>query len=182
MPRRRVVSRPPLPRRAIVWFPPADAVADLERFRARHDPLAAIVPAHVTLVFPFASALGSVQVAAHVRRAVARWPVLPVRFAGLGHFHADWLHVRVASGAAAVIALHDRLYRGSLAPFLRRDLPYEPHLTIGRAAHPADCDARLVDATAAGLDRPRDAVMRTLTLCTLRDDRTIIADAEFGLG
>ena len=72
MPRRRVVTRPPLPRRAIVWFPPADLLADVECFRALHDPLAGTLPAHVTLVFPFASALGAVQVAAHVRRAVAR--------------------------------------------------------------------------------------------------------------
>ena len=182
MPRRRVVSRPPLPRRAIVWLPPADVVADIEGFRALHDPLAQALPAHVTLVFPFASALGAMQVAAHVRRSVARWPALPVRLQGLGHFHADWLYLKVTRGAEAVTALHDRLYRGSLAPFLRRDLPYEPHLTIARAPDPARCDALLADAARAGLDRPRDAILRTLTLCTVRADGTISIDDEFGLG
>ena len=182
MPRRRVVTRPPLPRRAIVWFPPADLVADVERFRALHDPLAGTLPAHVTLVFPFASALGAVQVAAHVRRAVARWPALPVRLQGLSHIHADWLHVRVTRGAEALTALHDRLYAGSLAPFLRAEFTYEPHLTIARAAPGHDCDALLARAAALDLGRPRDAIVRTVTLCTLRPDGTLTTDEEFGLG
>jgi len=182
MPRRRVVSRPRLPRRAIVWFAPPAAVADIERFRAQHDPLARVLPAHVTLVFPFASALGTVQVAAHLRRALARWPVLPLRLEGLGHFHADWIYLRVSRGSAAVTALHDRLYRGALAPFLRRDLPYEPHLTIARAADAPACEHLLDAARAQGLHRPRDAVMRALTLCTLHDGNRVTADADFALG
>jgi len=182
MPRRRVVVRPPLPRRAIVWFPPAELVADLESFRRLHDPLAAALPAHVTLVFPFAAALGAVQVAAHVRRAVARWPALPVRLQGLGHIHADWVHVRVTRGAEALTALHDRLYAGSLAPFLRPEFTYEPHVTIGRATGVHACDALLDEASRLRLDRPRDAIVRTVTLCTLRPDGAIATDEEFGLG
>ena len=182
MPRRRVVSRPPLPRRAIVWFPPAEIVAELESFRVLHDPLARVLAAHLTLVFPFASSLGTVQVAAHVRRALARWPILPIALEGLGHFHADWIYVRVTRGHAAVTALHDRLYRGALAPFLRRDLPYEPHVTIGRAPDAPACERVLAAARAAGLDRPREAVIRTLTLCNLHDDGRVSADDEFALG
>jgi 2'-5' RNA ligase len=182
MPRRRVVPRPRLPRRAVVWFPPAAIVDDVERFRAVNDPLAPAIAAHVTLVFPFASTLGMVQVAAHVRRAAARWPSLPVRLEGLGHFHADWVHVRVTLGCAAVTALHDRLYRGALAPFLRRELAYEPHVTIGRAVDPRACSAMIEAARAARLDRPRDAVMRALTLCRVHDDGSVTPEMEFALG
>lgn len=182
MPRRRVVQRPPLPRRAIVWFPPAEAVVDVERFRAAHDPLARAIAAHVTLVFPFASTLGMVQVAAHVRRATAHWPPLPVRFEGIGDFHADWVHLRLSLGRAAVTALHDRLYRGALAPFLRVELPYEPHLTIGRADDPAGCQDLVRAARAQRLERPRDAVMRTLTLCRVRNDGGVTPEMEFALG
>jgi 2'-5' RNA ligase len=182
MPRRRVVSRPPLPRRAIVWFPPATVVADIERFRAAHDPLARAIAAHVTLVFPFGSTLGLVQVAAHVRRAIARWPGVPVRLEGLGHFHADWVHLRVSGGRAAVVALHDRLYRGALAPFLRADLPYEPHVTIGRAADPRACEAVIDAARAQRLEAPREAVMRTLTLCRVHPYSAVEPEMEFGLG
>jgi 2'-5' RNA ligase len=176
------IERPALPRRALVWFPAAAGVADVERFRARHDPLAAALPAHLTLVFPFASSLGAIQVAAHVRRVVARWPALPVRYEGLGHFHADWVYLRVARGHAATVELHERLYRGALAPFLRRDLPYEPHLTIARAAPAHDADGLIAAARAAGLDRPREDVMRTLTLVRLGGNDILVPEAEFPLG
>ena len=182
MPRRRVVPRPPLPRRAIVWFMPPDLAADVERFRALHDPLAGVLAAHLTFVFPFASTLGEIQVAAHVRRALARWPVLPICIEGLGHFHADWVYLRVTRGHASVVALHDRLYRGALSPFLRRDLPYEPHVTIGRVSDASACDAVLAAARDARLPRPREVVVRALTLVSLHDDGSIRREAEFGLG
>jgi 2'-5' RNA ligase len=182
MPRRRVVSRPPLPRRALVWLLPSEVGPDIERFRAAHDPLAGVLAAHLTFVFPFASTLGAVQIAAHVRRALARWPVLPVRLEGLGHFHADWPHLRVSRGHDSVMALHDRLYRGALSPFLRRDLPYEPHVTLARARDAADCDALLARARDAQLDRPREAVIRALTMVLLHDDGSIRPEAEFALG
>jgi len=34
-------------------------------------------------------------------------------------------------GYAAISKLHDRLYTGPLAPSLRLDFPYVPHITIG---------------------------------------------------
>jgi len=182
MPRRLVTPRPPLPRRALVWFPDAPALTAIERFRSAHDPLAAALPAHLTLVFPFASTLGAVQVAAHVRRATARWPALPVRFEGLGHFHSDWVHLRVTRSHAAVVALHDRLYRGALAPFLRRDLPYEPHLTIARASPGQSSDALIDAAREAQLQQPWDDVMRVLTLVRVGPRGSIEPEAEFGLG
>ena len=36
-------------------------------------------------------------------------------------------------GRDAIVDLHDRLYRGPLAPQLRPGLPYMPHVTLGRA-------------------------------------------------
>jgi 2'-5' RNA ligase len=47
-------------------------------------------------------------------------------------------------GFAAISLMHDRLYSGPLEPFLRLDLPYVPHITIGstrdRQAAKALCD------------------------------------------
>jgi 2'-5' RNA ligase len=38
----------------------------------------------------------------------------------------------VSRGRAALVRLHDRLYAGPLAPCLRTDIAFEPHLTLGR--------------------------------------------------
>jgi hypothetical protein len=118
--RPRQAPRPQLPRRALVWFPPAASLVAVEAFRMRHDPLAAALPAQVTFVFPFSSSLSALQTGTHVRRVAAGWPVLPVVFAGSGAFDAQWVRLRVTRGRHALTELHDRLYRGILSPSCAR--------------------------------------------------------------
>jgi 2'-5' RNA ligase len=179
--RPRLVLRPRLPRRALVWFPPSASLAAVEAFRARHDPQAAEVPAHVTLVFPFASSLSALQIGTHVGRVVGGWPVLPVVLAGSSAFEAQWVHLRVTRGRHALTELHDRLYRGILRPFLREEFMYEPHLTIGRAADAHACGAMLQEAEAV-LRAPIEATLHSLTLITLRGNGRIERHSEIALG
>jgi 2'-5' RNA ligase len=42
-------------------------------------------------------------------------------------------------GREELTALHDRLYQGVLAPLLRRDLPFVPHITIAAHSHLETC-------------------------------------------
>ena len=55
-------------------------------------------------------------------------------------------------------------------------------MTIGRAADFDACETLLRDARGLGLDRRREAVMRTLTLCAVHDDGRVTPCAEFALG
>ncbi len=178
MRRRRVPFRPGLRRRAVVWFPPA---AGLEAFRAAHDPQAARIAAHLTLVFPFASTLGSLQVAAHVRRVVARWPRIPVRLEPVDTIGGRFVVVRATRGRDAIVALHDRLYRGALAPFLRRDIPYDPHVTVALAPT-ADACAGLVAAARAALGAPIDATLDALAVCEVPAAGPILREHVVPLG
>src|SRR5260221_11938208 len=125
-------SRPPLPRYAGAWFPKFAGIERIEAFRARHDPASGDIAAHLTLVFPFPTAHTRLQVETHVNRVASRWPRIPVTFRRVRMHANEFLFLMAARGAASLAALHDRLYTRSLAPHLRRDLPYEPHMTLGR--------------------------------------------------
>jgi len=120
MPRLRR-SRPPLPRFAVAWFPTFPGIERIEVFRARHDPVAARVPAHLSLVFPFATVLTPLQLEAHVRRIVSAWPPIPVTFRNVRMHANEFVFLMASGGAAAVTALHDRLYTRSLRLHLRGD-------------------------------------------------------------
>ncbi len=181
MRRRRPPPRPLLPRHAVVWFPPATLTREVEAFRAAHDPLAPALPAHVTLVFPFESTLSAQQLAAHVKRVVARWPQLPVRLERAEVLLGQWVNLRVTLGRAAVVELHDRLYRGVLAPFLRHDVRYDPHLTVGRTDDAAD-SAALVAAARVTLAKPVEATLDLLSVCTLDGDARIVHRRDVALG
>jgi 2'-5' RNA ligase len=179
--RHRTPPRSPLTRRAVVAFLDTAALGEVEAFRRAHDPLAGVVRAHVTLVFPFASALSALQVATHVRRVASRWPVLPVRLEGVDAYVGEWVHLRVTQGTEAVVELHDRLYRGVLAPFLRSEFDYLPHVTLARAADAAECDALVREARHA-FAQPVDTVVRTLSTIVLSREGRVDIEADIGLG
>ena len=121
--------RPPLPRFAVAWFPDFDGIDRIEAFRRRHDPAAALIPAHLSLVFPFPTALTRLQVETHVRRVASRWPPIPVTFGRVRTEANEFVFLMAARGAQSIKALHARFYTRSLAHHLRRDL------TTSRTSH-----------------------------------------------
>ncbi|HWH38921.1 MAG TPA: 2'-5' RNA ligase family protein [Usitatibacter sp.] len=134
MARVRRTPRPPLPRFAVAWFPAFRGIEQVEEFRRRHDPVASLIPAHVSLVFPFATALTPLQVETHVKRVVSRWPPVPVTFRAVRPHANEFVFLMASRGAASIVELHDRLYTRSIAQHLRPEFGYEPHITIARHA------------------------------------------------
>jgi 2'-5' RNA ligase len=139
-------SRPPLPRFAVAWFPKFEGIDRIEAFRRRHDPASPLIGAHLSLVFPFPTAHSRLQVETHVQRVASKWPVIPVTLRHVRIHANEFLFLTASRGAASITALHDKLYTRSLQPHLRRDLPYEPHITLARYAALDRLDAALGEA------------------------------------
>ena len=165
-------SRPALPRFAVAWFPRFEGLAAVEAFRRRHDPMADLVPAHLTLVFPFPTALTRLQVETHVKRVASRWPPIPVTFRGVRMHANEFVFLMAARGAESIAGLHDRLYTRSLLPYLRRDLPYEPHITLARDPVFPRLEAALAEARDAFRRETAD-VVRDVTLLAVGADGRI---------
>jgi 2'-5' RNA ligase len=121
----------------------------IDDFRRAHDPQAALVPPHFTLVFGHGG-VDEATVLRHVEAVAAA--SAPIRFhcrcAMLGtdeRAERAFVHLVPDEGHAAVSLLHDRLYRGPLAAGLRLQVPYVPHVTMGCSADfqqaKAWCDA-----------------------------------------
>jgi 2'-5' RNA ligase len=173
-------SRPPLPRFALAWFPSFDGIERLEAFRARHDPMAGHIGAHLTLVFPFATALSRLQVETHVRRVLAGWPPIPVTLRGTRVAANEFILLMASRGAASLVALHDKLYTRSLRQHLRRDLAYEPHVTIARDPDLAQLERAATEARAQ-LGAEYSDIMREATLLSVGPGGKIVPLASFSL-
>ena len=171
MPRLRQ-PRPPLPRFAIAWFPSFHGMERIEAFRARHDPAAAQVPAHLSLVFPFGSNLTPLQLETHVRRVAARWPPVSVTFRAVRLHANEFVFLMAARGAESLGALHERLYTRSLRPHLRPEFPYEPHITLARQREPARLDAAY-EAAKEEFRAEFSDVMREIALLSVEPDGKI---------
>jgi 2'-5' RNA ligase len=169
VPRKNItyILRPPLPRRAIVWFPAFANQTLIDRFRGTHDPLAHALAPHVTLVFPFHSRLTLDQLAAHAQKVLRSWPCFPVVMHGFWSAQNEFIGVGAQVGADAMVEMHDRLYRGPLAEFVRPEFDYAPHITLAKTLQPNQFESLSRAAAIVTRETFRD-LMRTVTI--IRDD------------
>lgn len=107
----------------------------------------------MTLVFPTAT-LAQAPFVAHVVSSVRGTRGAAVEFSATATVRDQdtglhFVYLRVGTGLELFRRLHEKLYSGPLATARRRDVPYVPHITIGRFASPAEAVdlAQQIDAT-----------------------------------
>ncbi|MGH8822563.1 MAG: 2'-5' RNA ligase family protein, partial [Rhodoferax sp.] len=118
------------------WAPEIDA--RVQACRRGNDPQYALIGPHFTLTFGV-----PVEEAACIEHvdAIAR-EASPIRFvlrrAQVQSSGPGLAHVFLVpdEGAGALVALHDRLYRGLLAPWLSQDEAFLPHVTVAAFDNP----------------------------------------------
>jgi len=115
----------------------ASDTAFVEGFRAEHQAVQSkVVAAHFTMVFgcetvPQSEYVQHVQAVAQATRSIT----FACRYAMLGADDEDdsaYVFLVPNEGFAELSMLHDRLYTDVLSAHLRLDLPFIPHITIGR--------------------------------------------------
>lgn len=165
-------------KRYVVAFPriaDEDAWQDVVSVRERFDPLALLVPPHLTLVFPFEDTLSDAALEVHVRGVLRGFHRFAVTFRDITAHENEYLFLNVKRGNDTLVALHDALYTGPLARHLLRAHTYVPHVTVGRL--PAHQLAAALDATSA-ITRTHEAIIDTITVRAIEDDdkRTAVLD------
>ncbi len=151
-----------------------EAAVFMVNFRHDHDlPRHDVVAAHFTLIFGCKS-LPEDEYTRHVE-SIARGSsaiAFSCQYAMLGADDADdtaYVFLVPNEGFAEISRLHDRLYTGILAPCLRLDVPYVPHITLGTTQ-----DRHAAKALCDELNRQGvrvDGQLRTLTVGVLQDGK-----------
>jgi 2'-5' RNA ligase len=163
---------------AIVTFPVTPGIERIEFLRRLFDPLARVIPAHVTLVFPFESQLPAATLRAHVEQMSIGTRPFDVELNDVTVVDDEYVFLDVGSGREQLIELHDRLYTGPLARHLSDRHVFRPHITLGRLREP--------EALATAVAEAREclpattAVVRELTIVRL--DGSAFAGREFTVG
>ena len=125
---------------AVVAFPllEADDKQWIESIRAKHDPEAKNIAAHLTLVFPAVLPLRMTearvarvaQATEPIRFVLRRAAVVPDTVGSGGH-----VFLLADDGRDALSGLHERLYEGLPQPNAKRHMSFTPHVTV--AANPS---------------------------------------------
>ncbi len=132
-----VVNYPAVSREDLDW---------MQSIRAKHDELYyGVADPHFTFVFPVFD-LERERFLEHVReraRGVGRIPFACRCATVVKDATNEYTHVFLVpdEGHSGIVGLHDRLYGGPLAPHLRLDIPFIPHIAAANATDPKVCKA-----------------------------------------
>lgn len=154
------------------WSEPDRAF--VEQLRREHEPrFSDRVAAHFTLAFG-CTGVPEADYRAHVRQVAQAAPPLAFcfRWAMLGADALDetaYAYLVPDEGFSALSRLHAALYRGPLAPFLRLDIPFVPHITVCSTPLPAEAKALCDALNRRGLQVAGE--VRELSVCRLVEGR-----------
>lgn len=115
---------------AVVYFPNAnlDKINDFRK-KYNHKDWEIIQP-HLTIVFPI-NDISADLLQQHIESVANKLKSFPIHLNGLTKSFDDYLFLEAKEGNDEIIKLHSQLYSGMLASYLRADIPFSPHLTLG---------------------------------------------------
>jgi 2'-5' RNA ligase len=166
-------------KRVVVALPKIQSVdewAEILSVRDRLDPLARKIPAHITLVFPFESAMSDFELETHLRELVAQSRRFGVVFRGITAHENEYLFLNITRGNDEVMQLHDVLYSRALATHHDRRHTFVPHVTVGRVRSEKVAEAL---AATARVNSPIKANIEAITVYAIQDD--VVRPALFAI-
>lgn len=168
-------------RYAIHLFPTFTNHGLIDTVRQRFDPLYGLIPPHITLVFPFESKVSSRELVEHMKRVAVGIRPFHLQLHGFAVTPDNYLYIQVVDGHDEVTQLHDSLYTGILQSNLRRDIPYVPHLTVGRF-HSLKEVKQALQAVSV-VTEPFQSTIHDIVLERIADDNScvIVGHARFGV-
>ena len=115
-------------------------LALIQSFRAEHDPQYSLVEPHFTLVFSVPD-FDERRFVEHVRQQAKGFQTVPFSLKCAEVVKAmrgeeSYVFLVPDLGYSDIVRLHDRLYEGDLAHYLRLDHPYKPHVTLAAKDNP----------------------------------------------
>ncbi|HFK1762754.1 2'-5' RNA ligase [Bacillus wiedmannii] len=118
--------------RTILVFLNNMSIDKIENIRQKYDPLFGLIPPHITIVFPFKSDISDDELKSHILNLSKGVGKIEIEFANRITSVGNYLFLEVEGGKVQIEELHDLLYTEALLQFLKEDIPYIPHVTVGR--------------------------------------------------
>ena len=138
--------------RAIILIPEMSRIELIESIRTKYDPSVQKVPPHITLVLPFWSSFSTKELDNWIKKVLHHMPPFELELRGISmasNTFENYLFLNVTKGKEEILALNEILYDGLLKQF-KKDLPYIPHMTVGKLQNKNDLDQAYEDVKKMG--------------------------------
>jgi 2'-5' RNA ligase len=127
----------------------------IQEIRARYDTdNYKLIKPHFTFVFPF-SGVNRDDLLNHVDKCIGKTSRINFKLCRtdkVADISGDkwFLFLEPDEGYDKIVKIHDALYTGPLADYLRSDIPYKPHITVGVFESKEACERVINDIDAPG--------------------------------
>lgn len=123
--------------RCIMIFPEFHNIEIINKIRKQYDPLFEKVNPHITLVFPFESAISSEKLQKHISYKLSNTKSFELTLQNIIKVSTDtghYLFLEILEGEEKLKIIHENLYKGILEiykPLWLYDVEFKPHITLG---------------------------------------------------
>lgn len=107
-------------------YPPS-----IDSFRQKYDPRADIIKPHLTFVFPVEASINVNTLTKHVEHIASQTKSFNFTLSGITRSWDDIIFLTVSKGEDQILKLHQNLYSNELEKYLRKDIQFIPHITLG---------------------------------------------------
>lgn len=135
-------------KRCIMIFPKFDNGQIIDKIRERYDPLANHVRPHITLVFPFDSDIGTIELKEHISSVLSEITAFEIILNGITPTNnfGKYLFLNIQKGNDEIIELHKRLYTDILQNYYPEWLKgkvFLPHMIVGNFSNEEEFEAAI---------------------------------------
>lgn len=105
--------------------------AVIDSFREKYDSRFLLTKPHLTFIFPVDATVSQTVIVEHIDKILNSKTSLQITFSGISRSWDNLVFLLTKEGTDKIMYLHDELYSGVLKPFLRPNIEYIPHVTLG---------------------------------------------------
>ncbi|MBN3891747.1 MAG: 2'-5' RNA ligase family protein [Nostoc sp. JL31] len=165
---------------ALVHYPNINT-ENINQIRQKYDPQVDLIEPHITLVFPIVESISKNNLILHIDSILSKWKTFAICLKGFQKSWDEYMFLMVEEGKVDMVKLHNELYTGILAEYFRENLPFVPHLTLGRFIKDTDKFLQVLEEV-QHLDLNYRCFVDKVHLINIIDEqRSIIWSQEFVL-
>ena len=165
---------------ALVHYPNINT-EHINQIKQKYDPQFDLIEPHITLVFPIIKSINENNLIFHIDNILSKWKIFPICLQGLQKSWDEYMFLMIEEGKVDLVKLHNKLYTGILAEYFRKNLPFVPHLTLGKFTKDTDKFLQVLEE-AQHLDLNYRCFVDKVYLINIIDkQRSIIWSKEFVL-
>jgi len=152
---------------------------EIEAIRKKYDPFHKKFRTHITLTFLFED-IPQKQLYEHIKKSIKGIKPFRIILKGIKKSPKEYcLYLLIKKGKIPIIRIHKKLYSKLLTKWLRKEIPYLPHVTLGVLKNRSEIHNAIKEINKKKIEV--EVNINKIYLLTLKKDNTIRCIKRFKL-